>query len=505
MRVNHSSNLTLMIPILTGLLVGYFFFFGLFFDTVIFGVFDINYLKYAGIEDLFLNMLRFGGMITLILIFIWISYAILLFFICGIWLIVRMIRTTQKTDLNFVDRLKIIGLSLAVFSLNILLMLVVLFPKRNRKGADKMILKRENFVRAILEMKDKSATAKAGKPFITANDIFQNYLYFKSVGNHRFFMSIFLLLIVTLGVTYHAGGKAENARACVSVQKGNQQTQHEPLLPFPAFILERPCQLTMAETQTEEAGLTDIFISSLTGFFDFTPMIVQAPNGQIDLLHLATTSRFDLFFNGKDGRSLALPRGTLTLLYADQKEEDSAQSVSTFEEKLKKLEEYLSDSSRTLFGLGKDLKKTNEELVQLNKKNKHSSSRHTGPHRSRQSSYAAKVIPVSCWNRKPEQVIGFALGSYVIEDANTLDALVHLTSTYRRDKENSVVITGYADPVGSTSVNLKISLQRALHVANLIEKLGISRQRILPIGMGENDSMELPQRRVEIRSCRFEE
>lgn len=500
MRVNHAHNLTLMVPILLCILVGYFFFFGLLFETAIFGVFGINYLKYAGIEDLFLNMLRFGGMVMLFIGLIWTAYAILISIIFVIVLTIRMFVSTGKSKLGFVDRLKIIGLSLSVFCLNLLLMLVVLFPKHNRKRTDKMLLKRENSIRSLFEIKGKTNKPKEGKPFVTANSVFQNFLYFKNAGNHRFFISILLLLIVSLGMTYHAGSKAEYARACSLMQSGHGSTEHKSLMPFPVFILEQPCLLSPTNEKVSVVSLTDKFINSIAHFFDFSPVIVQAWDGQVTLLHLATTSRFDLFFNGRDGRAMALPKGALSLIAPEKVSANTRQTTTQLEKQFSLLEQQMSDSNKRLFGLGSDLKQANRKLTELSH-SQQKTTRQTTKKEQPSRLPSKKTASQSCLRKSPIIFFEFALGSYVITDPEVLDQIVRLSAQFRRDDKNKLVISGYADPSGARDFNLSISLKRAMHVAQLLEKLGVNRHRLIPVGLGENESMRFPQRRVEIRTC----
>lgn len=58
----------------------------------------------------------------------------------------------------------------------------------------------------------------------------------------------------------------------------------------------------------------------------------------------------------------------------------------------------------------------------------------------------------------------------------------------RKHKELSVVLEGYASPVGSATYNKKLSMQRAEAVQVVLERQGISRDRILPAFKGEDHS-----------------
>lgn len=496
MRVDHSYNLALLLPLILGVLVTYFFIFGMFFNTVVFGIFDVNYLKYVGLEDLLLNMVRFGGTITLIILLIWVSYAVILSTLCGIWLVFRMVKTTGQSNLKFTDRLKVIALSLAIYLFHLFSMLVVLFPKRNRKRFDKVILTQQKLAHTLQELRTNTGSPIKGKPLINAQDIFQNFLYFRSVGNHRFLMSIVLLFLVTLGITYYTGGEAENARNCTIMKSGIEENYSTSSIPFPAFILERDCQLTEDISQ-DPKGLTATFARALSGIFKFTPVIVQSGDGQIPLLHLASTSRFDLFFNGADGHALALPRGILTLQDTVLDDKESLPLFANLEKQFSELGQNLSQSNQALFGLGRDLKETNEELDRLNKTT-FQIARHQFPNTIPAPQQA---LIDSCGAKDPALHVQFIKGAYILNSASTLKSILRLSKSDLMATDQPVLVSGFADPHGDDDMNLRLSTRRAQHVVLLLQKLGIDQQRLFALGMGENNSRLLPRRRVEIRIC----
>ena len=505
MRVNHSHNLTLLIPLLIGIFSAYFFFFGLLFNTVVFGVFDINYLAFAGIEDLFLNMLRFGAITTLFIFVIWTLYVVLLTLVFALILLVHMIRATSGGGLTFLQRLKVIGLSFMVFCLNVLMMLIIRFPARNRWHLTAMAKRRENFARSLFDLKTKSAPVKRSKPVLSARDTFKNFLTFRNLANHRFFATILLLFITSLVITYHAGSEAEYARACSMLHKEKTEAKSFNLFPVPALMLEEPCSLadkpdTVDNQQMKKAetSLTETFILSLARFFDFTPVTLQAFDGQINLLHLSSTSRFDLFFNGQSGKSLAVPRGGLLPFYGESENEGVQPSVQMIERQIQRLQEKVQASSNTLFNLNRELKRNTEKLDQIDR-----SSLKDEKAAASKDHVKNGGIPEHCWRRPPDDIIPFITSSASVENAGFLDRLAKLSIRYRKNQKLSVVITGFADTTGPIGLNQYLSEQRARTISQIFEKLGIDPNRIFPVGMGENVNDTLPPRRVEIRSCRL--
>ncbi|MEH6405011.1 MAG: OmpA family protein [Sneathiella sp.] len=486
MRVNHSYNLSLLIPLLSGLLLCYFFFFGLFFNTVVFGVFDINYLKFAGIEDLFLNMLRFGGMIGLILIFLWCIYVIVVSVIFCVLLVIQMIRSTRKSELSFVERLKIIGLSLTIFTFNIAQLFVVLFPARNKALPKAVNTKRENFSKSLFNLKSKSGKSRAGKPILTARETFQDYLYFRSAGNHRFFMTILLLFGISIGITYHAGSQAERARDCNLIQSENR-TNGVAGLPTGSLIVNHPCNAQGGFERTGEQSLSRTFISALTGFFNFTPVELQTASGKIPLLHLASTSRFDLFFNLESANSIVVPRNS-TNNQADLKSKEDR-----LEQKLNLLNSKITDNAKKRYLLQLALKRTDETVAKMS----------TRDLKRRKSEDAPRndIFSSACWDQSPSHIISFNSSSRRITDASSIELISKIAKKYRDKAGKGLIIAGYADPSGPESYNLNISNARAQQVRKMFENLGIPSHRIIAFGMGENDSLIRPMRRIEIKIC----
>lgn len=110
-------------------------------------------------------------------------------------------------------------------------------------------------------------------------------------------------------------------------------------------------------------------------------------------------------------------------------------------------------------------------------------------------------IPQECWGKSPDYVVEYSSGAQTITNAEILKSIVDLSITYRNLTTDRLIITGFADRPGSTEKNQKISETRANNISALFERLGLERNRIASFGMGENDSLVYPHRRVEIRSC----
>lgn len=159
LRVNRTYSLALLVPFLTILLLCYFFIFGLLFDTLVYGVFGLNYLKYAGLSDFFVSMFRTGGMLTVVVIKIWVAYSVLLAVLFSVILVVHMIIQTSHRHLRAGRRLKIVSLGLGIFVLNFLHMFVFILPERNRKDPSHILIGREHLARSLKHHKQGAAQA----------------------------------------------------------------------------------------------------------------------------------------------------------------------------------------------------------------------------------------------------------------------------------------------------------------------------------------------------------
>ena len=94
--------------------------------------------------------------------------------------------------------------------------------------------------------------------------------------------------------------------------------------------------------------------------------------------------------------------------------------------------------------------------------------------------------------------IYFANNAYVPlpHDTNAMDQIVTML---RNNPELSILLEGYASNVGSAEYNNQLSMKRSESVARLLQKQGISLQRILTAFRGIDDSVDKEKaRRVDI-------
>jgi len=497
MRINHTQNLALLIPAGIGLTTAYFFFFGLFYKTAIFNIFGISYLQYAGLEDLILAMLQFGGLVSLILISLWLVYILLLTVFFSFAFIYRMFRSTGQSSLKPGRRLKVILLGLYVLLANILLRALYLIPSQKGRRGTKIKVSRDAFSRALLNLHNEDGNLRAGRPFQTARHTFQDFLSFKAMGNHRFVAFTLLLFILSSAMTYYATGRAEYARDC-ALANARPAPIVAKTTPASAYIINQPCQLASDQPSATPKGQ---LARMLSGFFDYRPVTLNTKRIPVKLLHLATTSRFDLLFNGQNSKTLIIPKGIPGGVSPDKKGPVLAPRLLKLEQKFVVLEERLRVSGKHWTELGTALKQTNRQLSGLQRQQLITSV--TAAASSKSENSRAKEIPAFCWQKIPDYIVSYDRGQTATTDAEVLDIIVRLAIRYGAEPDQNLVIAGYADPSGSKATNDRISRQRATKIGELFEKLGLNRHRLYPVTMGENDSLRLPQRRVEIRSYAF--
>ena len=94
--------------------------------------------------------------------------------------------------------------------------------------------------------------------------------------------------------------------------------------------------------------------------------------------------------------------------------------------------------------------------------------------------------------------IYFANNAYVPLPHDT-DAMDQIVTMLRNNPELSILLEGYASNVGSAAYNNQLSMKRSESVAHLLQKQGISLQRILTAFRGIDDSVDKEKaRRVDI-------
>ncbi|OUR78321.1 hypothetical protein A9Q83_08085 [Alphaproteobacteria bacterium 46_93_T64] len=489
-----------MVPFLLCVLGGYFFFFGLLFETLLLDVFDINYLQYAGLEDLFLNMIRFGAIVSLFVGMLWISYALILCVVFSCLLICQMVRSTRDENLNFISRVKIIGLSISVLFLNIMLRVIYFIPSIEGRRGKRIVVSQENFTRVLFNLRSKRGKLQAGRPFLTARHVFQNFLYFRTMGNHRLVIFSLLIFVLSFGLTYFATEKAEYARACALLSTGTVLETSSPA----AYSLAEPCRFDTEGGAVQTAARESRTSNTLKNLFGIIPVVLKTNDGPVQLLHLRTTSRFDLFFDGRNNRSLVIPKGILVAGTDTEKVSSMLPTLTRLEKKFTVFDDKLETSLRNISGFKDQLKETNSRISllktsqQLDMLRLQSKSIHE---KAKQAVTTSLQIPKECWKKEPDYIVSYKSGEYTLMNAEVLDQIVRLSIEYRSHIPSNLVITGYADNPGSKQINQKISTLRAENIGALFERLGLTAHQIIAFGMGENDSLRYPQRRTEIRSC----
>ncbi|MAZ03317.1 MAG: hypothetical protein CMN56_09280 [Sneathiella sp.] len=534
MRVNRTYNLALLVPFLTTLLLCYFFVFGLFFQTLHYGVFDLNYLKYAGLTDLFISMFRTGGMLTVVVLKAWVIYAVIVGIIFGIWLIVSVIRKTSHRHLKPIRRLKIVGLSLGIFILNILHRFVVLVPKRNRRHPSQILVGREHLALSLQRHK-KALTPEGGPdPFQAATDIYRRFLAVSTFNNHRFFVTILLLVLASSGSIIYAGHEAQKMRKCI-IQVADKKIVPAEEVPesslYPGLNMSPLCQNSLSDLP-EEVDVSDKFRRSLTSFFTF-PVVLLARTDETDpLLYLGATDRFELFFNGKTRLPFSVPNENLEALYGNGDAASSGRlknlearldgGIKKMETRLSGLEEMAQRNSKAIGTLEKSTEKRQaantanleRKLLELEQSAEESGFILAGLQQGLdrigdvlsavEMDHTKRIvgtIPDSCWQTSPHMVVTFKVGSTQVTGAETKELIRRLASDYTVKESRFIVISGHSDPSGSTFDNYRLSRARAEEVHALMRDAGIDSSALYMIGRGEDHSSSLPRRRVEIRDC----
>ena len=75
--------------------------------------------------------------------------------------------------------------------------------------------------------------------------------------------------------------------------------------------------------------------------------------------------------------------------------------------------------------------------------------------------------------------------------SESYDAINFVVQYLRNNPESSVDVMGYADEIGNSEYNLKLSSNRANFVKNVITKSGINESRLNIIGQGEDNSVDV--------------
>jgi outer membrane protein OmpA-like peptidoglycan-associated protein len=522
LRVNRTYNLALLVPFLTTLLLCYFFVFGLFFETLHYGIFDLHYLKYAGLDDFFISMFRNGGMLTVIVLKVWIIYTVILAVIFGIWLLVKVTLTTSHKHLKPIRRLKVIGLSLGIFVLNVLHMFIFLLPRRNRRDPSKILIGREHLALSLHHHKKALHVSDGPDPAEIAQNIYRRFLTVCTFGNHRFFVTILLLALTSTGSILYAGHDARELRKCIIMvadKKIVPAQQASPTL-YPGLNMSNLCHSDLADPP-EDVEVSKKFQKSLTGFFTFPVVQLSQSDNAEPVLYLGSTSRFELFFNGSTRLPFAVPVENLGPLYGGESREEDTR-VASLEDKIGTIEKLARANNENLAALAKSTRHREQADTASLKLKLDALERSAATSAAAldnleeglgRISYALNeveldhtkrivaTIPDHCWEQSPHLVVTFSIGSTAISGEETKTLIRRLAGRYLDGGSHFIVVSGHSDPSGSSFDNYRLSRQRAAAVTRLMTDAGLNKTALYMIGRGEDSSSSLPRRRVEIRDC----
>jgi outer membrane protein OmpA-like peptidoglycan-associated protein len=536
LRVNRTYNLALLIPFATALLFAYFFLFGLYFDTLHYGIFDLQYLKYAGLDDFFIGMLRNGGMLTAVVLKAWAFYTFLVAAVFTIWLLARLIHVTSGKHLKLATRLKMIGLSLGIFTLNVLHMFIFMIPQRNRKYPAQIMIGREHLALSLNRHRRTLADKDGPDPAEIAGTLYRRFLAVSTFRNHRFAVTILLLTLASTASILYAGYEARKMRQCIIMASDGRivPAEKDAATLYPALNMSSLCRSHL-DTPAEDISVSSKFRRTLVNFFNFPVVMLKQGQAAKPVLYLGATSRFELFFNGATRLPFAVPVQHLGPLYDPPPMRDDSR-IAGIETRMGAIEALAQENSRTLLEslrlgqensnllksladaakqpLTPDLGAVNHKLARLEQNAAETAAAIDGLQEGMgrighalgeiEQTTTARIgasVPEDCWEIDPHLIVTFNVGSTRVSGAETQALIARLAEHFKKREKHFIVISGHSDPSGSTFENYRLSRQRAHEVTNLMLEAGLAKEALFVIGRGEDDSPDLPQRRVEIRDC----
>lgn len=496
-RVNQTYSLALLVPFLTVLLLAYFFLYGIFFDTLVYGVFDLNYLKFAGLSDLFVSMLRVGGLLTVVVLKLWLVFTILTALVLAIALVIKLTIVTSRLHLKFGRRLRIIGLSLGIYVLNFLCLFIFLFPRLNQKEPLQLLVGREHLARTLRAEKKRHHPALPRKFRKTTHTYFRHFLTLSSIRNHRFFATLLVLAITSLVSIIYAGHQARNVRACVTEAAQNPASIDVPASNLPGITITTLC-LDGTDPEESDISVAGKFSKSLSSFFSFPAIVLTSNNETIPLVYVGSTDRFELFFSGVTHLPFILPNQNLGLMFNGGRPH-SADRITDLQAELAELAAQAQKTGQAIGDLtpgdqsGRVLKRLDQKLALLE-----SDLQHVFDHRQQLS---LSSVPSLCWERPPLAILKFDPGKTDISGRAARQLIEDYAMSFLVTDRQRIVLSGYADPTGSAYQNDLISENRATAARALFLAAGLDPAHVTAIGHGEDHGSGLPRRRVEIRDC----
>jgi outer membrane protein OmpA-like peptidoglycan-associated protein len=115
---------------------------------------------------------------------------------------------------------------------------------------------------------------------------------------------------------------------------------------------------------------------------------------------------------------------------------------------------------------------------------------------------APAVLAAACASEPAMQTVSV----FFTADSSTLDteaeAVVRAAATRAKATSGPIVVVGFAGPAGGAAYNRALSEARAQHVADLLIREGLPRERVRIVARGPVpfESVATESRRVEIRA-----
>ena len=487
LRVNHSRNLTLLLPGLILILAIYFVLTGLFFQVSLYNLFDISFLEFAGVEDIFLGAIKHAAVITLLLAAIWFLYSLILSVFFTILLTVGLFKSEAFSDLSYRQRLKATSIAIYVLLSNMLLRFILITPARGRIKNNKIKVTQKRFSKAFINLHNTDGQLRAGRPFKKAKDIFSRYLFFKEMGNHKFAILSLLLFGLSAGLYVTTYNFTESIKTCTLPDAQLSGSNKGKLL---AFEVTKPCK---TEIKSIFFNLKENLAALL---FPISNVTIEASDVSYQALHLGSTSRHEILYDQKIRKPIILPKNIqfsqapspISIFPTDLKK-DIQKFAAIATEGFEKFTLYFKQIDTTI-------KEMKMEISALRKQ--------VNDNRTRPASlpnYVVKTSKQTCLRSPPVHVVNFEFNSSSLPNATALDRLRKFAKQYAQFENMDIVISGYTDPAGSLYVNHHVSKMRADRVMSVLNEAGISKNHLISLGLGISDNSHPQQRRAEIRIC----
>ncbi|GLQ07487.1 hypothetical protein GCM10007924_27080 [Sneathiella chinensis] len=481
-----------------------FFFYGILFESIILNYFGISYLAWAGVEDLVLGTVRYGGVVLGISLLVWMAYSLLLGLFLGFSLLGRVILNLRGENLPFRTRLAIIAYSLVIFLFNILRLIFLPLPTTIRRKSEKFLSQRERFALGLRRLRPASGatTPPPGLPARTAWHYFSRFALLQQFGRHRFFALAMIMVLSSIGLLTVAANKAGNTLTCLQ----------ETAAPSAGGTLALPSGMTqysdcpgLAASPAASGGHMANLFSVVPGLLDFPLVRVDGPSPAGWMIYLRTTSRYTLFFDPAGHKPVVLPGALALNLWPAEPAPPKDRSAPVLAPAPS------SQSEPAVVDTPSPLQRLLQELANLKRPAPETPPAQV-PAQAAPFGYDSyteiqadqikdRNIPVGCLATPPSLVSRFQKDSHILSSPVDQQALIDHATKLAARPDAAVLVFGFADPSGRRGYNSYLSLKRAEHIRKWLVKLGVDNSRIMTLGLGENRSRFLPERRTEIRLC----